>query len=152
MIKLVNNSKEIIDIWREAFGDSEEEILFFADNVKDAECLGFYSDGVLASMMYVVRCSINGVDSNYIYAACTLKEYRSKGLMTELLSYAESAYSSLCLIPANEGLVEYYALRGFDETESVNALSFSQTDEINEYLFDGCSLEKPIVLMYKGEK
>lgn len=148
MVKIVNSKNDIIKLWNEAFGDSEEDITLFINNVRDAICLGYYDNNNLKSMMYLVNCSLG----KYIYVACTLKKHNGKGYMTRLLDYCKSNYNNVCLIPANESLIDFYKKRGFSIEESVNNLKFNQIDIINEYLFDGCSLKKPIVLVYKGEK
>lgn len=150
MVKEVFDKNDIIGLWKEAFGDSEEDILFFIDNVKHAECLGIYEKDELVSMLYFVRCTIDGKNSNYVYAACTLKAYRNKGYMAILLDYCkENCGDSFCLIPANEDLIGYYKNNGISEETAVDSISFNEDVEIIEYLFDGCELDKPIALLYR---
>lgn len=147
MIKFTENKNDIIKLWQEAFGDSEEDILFFINNVKNAKCLAYYDNNSIASMLYLVDSS----KGKYVYAACTLKEYRGKGYMSDLLSYCKNQFDAVCLIPANEGLIEYYKNRGLNIELDIKEIKFNETDEIVEYLFEGCELSNPIVLMYKGE-
>lgn len=148
MVKLIDSKNDIVKLWNEAFGDSREDIEFFIDNVKDAKCLGYYDNNCLKSMLYIVDCSFG----KYIYAACTLKKYNGKGYMSKLLDYCKNKYDKICLIPANEGLIEFYKKRGFSTEEKIEKLKFNQIEEIIDYLFDGCSLKNPIVLVYKGDK
>lgn len=148
MNNVIEDKSKIVELWKEAFGDSEEDICFFADNVKDSLCLGIIEQGSLVSMLYLVDCYINGKRGSYVYAACTAKRFQGKGYMTALLKNAyEAANGFLCLIPADENLVEYYKRRGFYDSASVSELRFNQADAIKEYLFDGCELKKPIVLI-----
>lgn len=150
MVKEVFDKNDITELWSEAFGDSEEDILFFIDNVRYAKCIGYYQDDKLVSMLYFVRCMIYGEESHYVYAACTSKLYRKKGYMGILLNYCkESCGSTFCLIPADEGLIDYYKSNGISEETSVDSISFNEDNEIIEYLFDGCELEKPIALLYR---
>jgi predicted acetyltransferase len=150
MIKVTNNKADIIKCWQEAFGDSEDEILYFIDNVKDADCLAYYEDNQITSMFYLVNCKINNIDSKYIYAACTLNDYRERGYMSMLLDFAKRKYNSICLIPAKEWLIEYYSKRGFSHKIKIDDICFEQIKGINDYLFEGCELKNPIALEYKG--
>ncbi len=147
MIKFTDDKNDIIKCWQEAFGDNIEDILYFIRNVKNAECLAYYDGEKITSMLYLVKCNIG----YYIYAACTMEKYRKKGYMSQLLDYAKAEYNPICLIPANFGLMDYYTKRGFTDFIDVNELDFDEIDGIKEYLFEGCELEKPIALIYKGE-
>lgn len=151
MIRYTDNSTDIVKCWQEAFGDSTEEILFFINNAENAECIAYYNGDEIASMLFLVDCQAKSLNSKYIYAACTLKVYRQCGYMSKLLEYAKSNYKSICLIPAEEWLIDYYSKRGFTDKISIDDIVFNQTDKINEYLYEGCELEKPFGLQYKGE-
>lgn len=151
---MVSTSVEQIDIvslWKDTFGDSEKEIKYFLENCNDSQCVGVYADEHLVSMLILVSCTVVGKPARYIYAACTDADYRKRGCMTELLDYAEKNFQRLCLIPAEEWLIEYYKKRGFRFAISVDEICFNQTEEITEYLFEGCELERPIALIYEGE-
>ena len=152
MIKKVTDPNDIIEVWQEAFGDSKEEILFFVNNVKNADCIGYYIEGKIASLMYLVECKAEGIKSNYIYAACTLNKYRGRGYMTKIIEYAKEKYDSVCLIPASDSLVDYYSDRGLDIKISINSIQFNQEAEIEEYLFEGYKLSEPCALFFRGEK
>ena len=145
MIKITDCKENIINCWQEAFGDSSEDILFFINNVREADCLGYYVGDELASMLYLVESSLG----KYVYAACTLKKYRGLGYMRELLNFCKDKFSRICLIPANEGLIDYYKKCGLVIAKNLNELTFNQTQEINEYLFDGCELKEPFVMVYE---
>lgn len=145
MIKFTDNKNDIIKCWKEAFSDSDEDILFFVENVKNAKCLAYYNGDNIASMLYLVKSNLG----LYIYAACTLKEYQKQGIMTKLLNYCKDNYEKICLIPANVDLIDYYKNRGLTKEYEVNYLVFNEIDEINEYLFEGCELIHPIVLAFE---
>lgn len=148
MIEFIDDYNLILPLWREAFGDSEEEIKFFTDNCKDARCLARFDGEELAAMLFLVDCVCSGENVKYIYAACTYKKFRKNGCMQSLLEYCEKNYNRLCLIPADEALCSYYAKRGFSGRANIDDIKFNQTDEIKEYLLDGCSLEKPFAMVY----
>lgn len=145
MIKFTDNKNDIIKCWKEAFSDSDEDILFFVENVKNAKCLAYYNSDNIASMLYLVKSNLG----LYIYAACTLKEYQKQGIMTKLLNYCKDNYENICLIPANNDLIGYYKNRDFTKEYDIKSLKFNESEEINEYLFEGCELEHPIVLAFE---
>lgn len=148
MIKFTSDKNDIIKVWQDAFGDSKEDVLFFINNVKNAKCLAYYDNDNIASMLYLIECNYG----LYIYAASTLKDYKKRGYMTKLLDYCKNEFNEICLIPATENLIKFYQDRGFNESYPANNLKFNQIDDINEYLFEGCELEKPIILVYKKDE
>ena len=98
-------------------------------------------------MLYLVDCTLCGENQKYVYAVCTLKKYKAKGFATELIEYAKKEYGSLCLIPANKSLIDFYKKRGFTNKYELNDIEFFESDELkNDYLLVGCELEKPIIL------
>ena len=149
MIKFFDDKNLIIPLWHEAFGDSEEEILFFLKNCKHMKCLGYFDKDKLSSMLFLIDCKANNESYKYIYAACTYKNKRGRGDMSALLNYCKDEFNSVCLIPGDESLVDFYLKRGFNIKLDLNKIRFDESEEIKEYLFDGCSLEKPFILAYK---
>ena len=150
MIKFTDDFDKIIPLWQEAFGDSREDIDFFLKNCKNSACLGYFEDNQLLSMLFLVDCKCDGRKAKYIYAACTAEQARTNGCMSELLAYCKDNYTFLCLVPANESLIDFYAKRGFTEKVDINELSFDESDEIKEYLFEGCTLKKPFIMVSAG--
>lgn len=153
IIETVDYDDKIIALWQEAFGDSREDVIFFLQNAKNICCLCLY-DNTLCSMLFLVDCKVNGVDFKYIYAACTAECARKKGYMSKLLMYCQEKYDNLILIPADKDLVNYYLKRKFKHKIDINDILFNERNEIQEYLFEGCSLKNPFALAYvykKGE-
>lgn len=146
MIKYCDNKEHIVPLWKEAFGDTDEEILWFIDNVKDAKCLMYYADGEPASMMYLVSCSADGEKLYYIFAACTSDKYRGRGYMSKLIDYCIDSKIQVCLIPASDSLIDYYSKRKINKRIDINSIKFEQTKEIEEFLFEGYSLSSPTAL------
>lgn len=152
MIKITNNIDDIVPLWKEAFGDSREDIVFFIDNIRNGVCLAEYQNDKAVSMLYLVDCSLNSKHAHYIYAACTDKKYQKNGYMAGLIKYCIDNYDRVCLIPANEHLVDYYKKQGLVFKHPVDDLKFNECRElIDEYLYAGCSLDNPVVLANKGE-
>ncbi len=150
MIKRVNNREHMIPLWKEAFGDTAEDIVFFLDFANNYKCVGYYEKEALASMLFLLDCGIDGKRYHYIYAACTSSEFTGNGYMTKLLQFCKENYRPLCLIPASDGLEIYYKNRGFDKSAGIETLEFNQIDEIKEYLFEGYELTEPKALIYEG--
>lgn len=84
--------------------------------------LVYLSEGKPVAMMFFLPCQLQGEDKtipcHYIYAACTDKEYRGRGLMSQMLEEVArlgaargQAYS--ILVPAEESLFDYYGQRGY---------------------------------------
>ncbi len=113
----------IIRLWNEAFGDSEEDIKFFLDARYIPENTVVYEyNGIIASVLFLLdgNMHIKGSDypSYYLYAACTLKDFRGKGIMGEMLSFSKNlaAFRNkyfIVLKPAEESLYGYYERFGY---------------------------------------
>lgn len=152
MIKITNNIDDIVPLWSEAFGDSREDIVFFIDNIRNGVCLAEFQNDMAVSMLYLVDCCLNSKQAHYIYAACTDSKSRKKGYMAGLIKYCIDNYDRVCLIPADEHLVNYYNKQGLVFMHPVDDLKFNECRElIDEYLYAGCSLDSPVVLANKGE-
>lgn len=152
MVKLCDDFCKIAALWSEAFGDSLDDIKYFCDNLKHGECYSLIKNGETASLLFLIDCKLGEHNAKYVYAACTSKRFRKQGCMSELLKYICDEFKYVCLIPADEKLVGYYKNRGFDTVWNVDELSFFENDVINnEYLFEGCSLDKPVVLLNRGK-
>ncbi len=141
MIRLSTNNdiKGIVSLWNEAFGDSEAEILFFLKNkFKPENTIVFENNGCIASMLFLLegKMCIKGVDypSYYLYAACTSKEYRGRGLMASLLDFAKRTAKErniyfICLMPAEKSLFDFYGKHGYFSAFNKKVLELN-TDEI----------------------
>lgn len=136
-----NDINGFISLWREAFGDSAEEIRFFLDNKFKPENTLIYDEyGEIASMLFLLdgKMCISGKDypSYYLYAACTAPKYRGRGIMSALLKAAEKTASDrniryICLLPAEDSLYDYYSRFGYQTAFSKKILTVTR-DEITE--------------------
>lgn len=113
----------IIAVWHEAFGDSEEDIRFFLDRKYIPENTVIYEDnGNVESVLFLLEgnMSINGkgYPSYYLYAACTSKKSRGKGIMGKMLEYSKNLAKGrgiefICLRPGEKSLFDYYEKHGY---------------------------------------
>lgn len=153
-ISFTDDKKQIISLWHKVFKDSEEDILFFLNNCKNYKCLGYFSDGSLVSMLFLVDCMYSSENGKYIYAVCTDDKYRKKGYSRALLEKSKECMNSfLWLIPAEDYLFDYYARFGFEtklfsSDEYENKISFDEADEIIDYLYDGSVYKFPKGMVY----
>lgn len=133
-----SDRNDIIKLWHEAFGDSEAEIDFFLNNRYIPEnTLVYETDSKIASMLFLLEgnMSIEGEDypSYYLYAACTLNEYRGRGYMASLLAFAKETaqkrgYFFICLLPAEKALYDYYEKFGYKAIFRKKILKFSRKE------------------------
>ncbi len=145
MIRLSNNNdiNGIITLWKEAFGDSDEDIKFFlSTHYKPENTVVYDSEGIIASVLFLLEgeMHINGVDysSYYLYAACTLKNFRGRGIMSQMLEFSECIASErnkkfIALKPAEASLYDYYSRFGYKSVFSKKIISIEKTDN-NEYV------------------
>lgn len=155
MIRFATNNDigGIIALWQEAFGDSPEEIKFFLDNkFKPENTLVIEECGAIASMLFLLDGKIcisgNDYEAYYLYAACTAQKYRGRGMMSDLLKFAEkTAFERnvhfICLLPAEKSLFDYYSRFGYLPVFSKKILNMKCgeiTDKTEaEFAFSGTS-------------
>lgn len=133
-----NDINGIITLWNEAFGDGENEIIFFLDNKYVPEnTLIIEENGTLASMLFLLEGNmrINGESypSYYLYAACTAKQFRGKGFMAELLAEANRIASLkgkdfICLMPGEKSLFDFYEKHGYLTVFNKKILTVNRSD------------------------
>lgn len=149
------DKEKIISLWSSVFKDSREDILFFLNNCKNYRCLAYFDGDTLASMLFMIDCRYCKANGKYVYAVATDKEHRLKGYSKSLLTYskryAENGF--LWLIPANTELIAFYEKQDFEiklysDKNYENKVSFNESSDIIEYLYDGCELEQPVGMIY----
>lgn len=117
------DSKAIISLWNEAFGDKEEIILQFLKHF-GRYMLIFETDKKAVSMLTMIPTSIGGEMGRYIYAVATDKEYRNQGYAGTLIEFAkqllkENNEEFMVILPQNDGLFGFYEKFGFSELKCV---------------------------------
>ena len=122
-----SHKKELTDLWHESFGDNEKFISSFLDAymIPEYNVPVIISDGKIVCALYLIdfglysNTSILG-DCAYLFAACTKKEYRNKGFMSELVKYSAGlcgnrGLKAIFLFPQaqNQKLFDFYSKFGF---------------------------------------
>lgn len=138
--------KQILVLWNEAFGDFEDEIMFFLNSRYQPENTLIYDiDGEIASMLFLLEgdMCINGADypSYYLYAACTARKHRGRGCMASLLDFAKKTaesrgYYFICLKPGEESLFNFYEKHGYKTVFKKKILTVDKNELINIDTFD----------------
>ena len=110
-------------LWKQAFGDTDEEIArFFREAFPHATGFAVYDGEALAGMCYALpqqlACGDEVYSAAYLYAVATDAEYRGQGVCRTLLAFAEKELKKrgvqcLTLVPADEALAAMYEKLGF---------------------------------------
>ena len=135
MIRLshFDDREGIIALWQEAFGDSREAVEMFLNNrYLPQNTLVAEENGKIASMLFLLDGEVKAYDkllkAYYLYAAATLKEFRGKGIMAQMLREAEKLAQSggvdlICLKPAEESLYRFYEKHGYKTVFSIKTVT-----------------------------
>lgn len=121
-------------------GETPKEIDHcFANYLSAATPLYQSAENGLSAMLFLIDCSLIKGDKQwpfyYLYAACTAKQFRGQGQMTNLLARAVQTAATqnkagICLLPATEPLYRFYQKNGYQSR--LSAATFTATPVKNE--------------------
>lgn len=153
MLRKANNNDlaQIIKLWNVSFPEDENFTKWFFDNYFNIEYTIVYEDnGTVVSMLQMLPHEIKNLGKvSYIFGACTLPEYRGKGIMAKLIAYSEkldrqNGVKASILIPQEESLFNFYARFGYEPHFYISQKDFLKQDKLkHQYTFSECS-EKDI--------
>ncbi len=110
---------QIVNLWRETFGDDEDFVRYFL-RYHDADDGAVYmalEGDELCAMFFTFDVTVGELYGSYVYAAATAPSYRGRGLFSALLERLEDFGGDfVTLIPASDELYDFYARRGFGVT------------------------------------
>ncbi len=154
------DKKQIIAMWHEAFGDTEDFILEMTDFFKKKG--GFFgmtdeNDALLCMMFYLDLPLFDGKESQksaYIYACATKENCRGKGLFTKLFDFAKKElqkeqYQYIFCVPQTLNLFEFYKNLGFDITFSKGVYNGKNDGKSAEFEIKKQENTKEIYKIYK---
>ena len=107
-------------IWRACFDDSDEAVRYFFDYKYNPNTCAVYVDegiGRPVSMLHMIEGFITEdseiIPVMYIYAAATRPDYQGRGIMRQLLGFAERCAAArrqryMILIPGSRELFRFY--------------------------------------------
>lgn len=130
---------QLKNIWKTCFDDTPLAIdIFFRQSFTFTDCYVYNNNNIPVAMLFIIPSNIIYKNINnscgYFYACATLPQYRSNGIMQELINNAITAcsekYKYFSLVPANETLFNYYKKLGFNEYFDINIASINIRDII----------------------
>ena len=123
-----SHKKELAELWIEAFGDCESFVSAFleAHMVPGHNAPAAVSEGKIASALYLLdfplysKADVLGRCA-YLFAAATKREFKNRGLMSELIGYSaelckDRGQRAIFLFPQGQDkkLFDFYAKFGFE--------------------------------------
>jgi hypothetical protein len=119
------DESDLRSIWKEVFKDTDEFVdSFFGRRYSADSTLVYREGGEIASMIFFPRYEFKVDDARYglgyICGAATLTQFRSRGIMGQLLEASHEVMRDrgdlfAALIPASDSLYEYYRRYGYQE-------------------------------------
>lgn len=124
---------ELSALWQAAFHDPARIPRHFLNSgVSPRDCAVYRVGGRVVSAVYLLPAQIlageRRLQAQYVFAAATLPEYRSRGYMSSLLAFAAltGARRGDCfsaVVPSGEDLFDFYAKLGYADFFTVRMLS-----------------------------
>ena len=126
---------QLFQLWRTCFHEDRRPAGYFFNNgFRPENCLVVRINGRIAAALHMIPArlvqNVGTVPAHYIYGAGTLPEFRSRGLMADLLSMAVQVGQSRgqmysFLLPAGETLYHYYEKFGYRSLYKIRVLDIS---------------------------
>lgn len=139
--------EEIIKVMMACFGDPIWVLRFFFKERFDMNnCYVCTVDGKVVSVLHAIKSKIKlgkeTLNAVYIYGACTLSEYRSRGYMTNLLKFANKAYAKMgyeCsfLVPESDKLIRFYSNLGYKNFFKIKRIEMTRKEMMELCGFEG---------------
>lgn len=108
---------DIVYLWQQAFGDSEEYIRNFMDASFYRGCVAAVKDDRVISAVHLT-CPTDDESFIYGYAVATLEEERGKGisgmLHESIFAACREKYATYAVHPATDSLVAFYTRLGMN--------------------------------------
>lgn len=117
--------KQLITLWQEAFGDSEEFIDgFFCTAFSPARCRCMVINRKIVAALHWMDVRLGEQRFAYIYALAVTEQRRGKGLARVLMEEAQAhlalrGYDGVLLVPQTEKLREMYRKLGYTDCTTV---------------------------------
>lgn len=121
----MSRKEQIKTLWQACFDDTDASLQYFFNEIyKEENAISLEVDGRIVSVLqllpYRMQWCGTEIPVTYIYAACTAPDERGKGYMGKLLEKSFAIMSERgilfnLLMPADDGLFEYYRGHGYTE-------------------------------------
>ena len=116
---------QLRDLWKAAFGDSDEFLdMFYATAYASERCRCVLDGNTVAAVLYWFDCTCQGQKLAYIYAVATDPGYRNQGLCRRLMEDTAShlkneGYAGALLLPQDPELRQMYGKMGYVPCTSI---------------------------------
>lgn len=126
-----NHVPQLVSLWKEAFGEYDGfwelflETAFLPDH-----CRCITEEGQPIAGLYWFDCSCGSDQIAYVYAVVTDPKHRGRGLCRKLMADVHAllksqGYTSVMLVPADEGLREMYRKLGYEDCTTIGTVTCS---------------------------
>jgi len=125
---------QLVSLWQEAFGDTEEFIDgFFCTAFSPARCRCMIINKKVAAALYWMDVRRDAQRYAYIYAVAVAENRRGKGLGRAMLEDAQThlalrGYDGILLVPGSDSLRGYYEKHGYTTFTHVHEFSAQEGD------------------------
>lgn len=122
------------ELWREAFGDTYEDIdRFFDTAFSPLRCMCIADGKDIAAALYWFECEYKCKKAAYIYAVATARDYRGRGMCHMLMDAShrllrEQGFAVAVLVPGESTLFDFYGKMGYKTFCSVSEYTFNADD------------------------
>ena len=134
---------EVIALWKEAFGDSEEYVKKFFDKMNgEKNMILRIEEGKTVSMASMLPVKCGNYRGRYIYAVATAEKCRGRGYCRQIMAFihdymAEGGENFAILVPAEKSLFDFYKKMGYSQTvfapDTANVGEITNKCTISEY-------------------
>ena len=132
------NIPALTSLWREAFGDSEEFIGGFMRTAFSTDrSLVVFADGAPIAVLYWFDMTFGEDKVAYLYAIATKKEFRGRGICTELIEHTHAllksrGYTQAILVPCAPSLYSFYEKLGYKCFAGISEVAVNAADTPEE--------------------
>lgn len=121
--------RQLLQLWKAVFGEyGGFWELFLETGFQPSHCRCILENNQVLAGLYWFDCSCGTDKIAYIYAVATDPVHRGKGLCRMLMADVHAlleaqGYSSVMLVPAEDGLREMYRKMGYEDCTGIGSLS-----------------------------
>ena len=126
--------QQLLCLWKEVFGEHDGfwELFLHTAFLPD-HCRCITENGQIIAGLYWFDCSCGDDKIAYIYAVATDPVHRGRGLCRKLMEdvhalLKQQGYSSIMLVPADEGLREMYRKMGYEDCTAISEITCTAAD------------------------
>lgn len=123
-LKLTSEMRDMVQVWGKCFGESDLSIYPFLSRYFFNHCsMSEKVDGRVVAMAFMIPCQTELGLGAYLYGIATDPECQHQGISTRLIQKIlarckENGGAFSFLIPADSGLVDFYARFGYQVTNT----------------------------------